>query len=184
MARLILSARSKGLATGNDTTNVITTVVSPDGTIDGAFIEDGSIAESALADSVLQTATVTLTAAQVNALFTTPISIIAAPGAGKLTQVTSCALQYNYDTTAFTIGSATNLALKYTDASGTSATTTAAVTGFLDQTADELRVLPLASSAYEPVANAAVVLTLAGANVSAGVGTLVVTVAYRVITLA
>lgn len=184
MGRLILSARKQGLATVSDVTNVATTVISPDGEINGAVVEDASITSDALDPSLMQTTSVTLTSGQVNALFTTPIAVVAAPGAGKVVQVTSCLLQYNYGSVAYTIGSATNLALKYTDGSGAAATTTVAVTGVLDQAADEVRVLPLVATAYEPVTNAAVVLTLAGANVSAGNGTLVVTVGYRVITLA
>jgi len=184
MARLILSARKQGLATVDDTTNLATTVVSPDGTINGAEIEDESVTSDALDPSLLQTTQVTLTSEQVNALFTTPIAIIPAPGAGKVIEVTSLFLQYNYGSVAYTIGSATNLALRYTDGSGTLITASVSVTGFLDQTADEVRIAPTATSSFEPTTNAAVVLTLAGANVSAGNGTLVASVAYRVHTLA
>lgn len=173
--RLVLKGRD-GLYQVADSTNTSTELIDAD---TGEWVGP-ELGSANLDPTLIQYATVTITNAELLALNTTPIALVAAPGAGKVLELTSIALQYDYASAAFTIGSATNLQVKYTDGSGAAASATASVTGFLDQSADEYRVLPQNSSSIEPVANAALVLTLAGANVSAGGGSLVVKVAYRV----
>lgn len=123
---------------------------------------------------------VTLTAAEILALFTTPKSLIAAPGANKFNEIISAALIMTY-ATAYTIGSATNLELKYTDGSGAAITTAMAVTGILDQTANQVRIMNKLATNVTPVVNAAVVLALAGANPTGGTSTLRVRGRYRVV---
>lgn len=213
MARLDLYARTYGLASVSDTTNTITTVVAPDGTINGAVVEAGSVDTAALANDAVTTAKIDdaavttakinddavtldkvantvvavepilITNGQVLNLNSTPATLLPAYGANTVTEIVSVVLKYNYVTAAFTIGSATNLQVKYTDASGAAITTTQAVTGMLDQTTNQLRLLPLNGTAYTPVANAAVVLSLAGANVTGGGGFISGYITYRVHTL-
>jgi len=173
MGILQLNAQDKGLVSMNEVTNALKVVVTP----------DGEVNVNALPEDVLQQAERTLTSAEVLALFTTPIEVVAAPGAGKYIELVSAVLAYDYGTTAYTIGSATNLAFKYTNGAGTTVSGTAAVTGFLDQTADEARVVPAVTASFEPTANAALMLTLAGANVTLGNGTVKVKVLYRIHTI-
>lgn len=135
--------------------------------------------------SSVSVATVTLTAAQIKALYTTAIDIIPAQGAGTVIEVLGCTLYYNYSGGACTIGSATNLALKYVDKSGTACSGTIAVTGLLDQTADmSAKILPaaVAASAVAVNVNVPVCLTLAGADVTgaAVTSTLTCKVVYAV----
>lgn len=59
------------------------------------------------ANAGLLTKTVTLTATQLLALKTTPVQIIAAPGAGLAIDVLSISLKYKFVTTAYTLNSGT-----------------------------------------------------------------------------
>jgi hypothetical protein len=129
--------------------------------------------------TTVQYATVNLTLTQLLALYTTPISLVAAPGAGKLLEFLSAVVEFVYGSAAFTIGSATNLTVKYTNASGAAASATLAVTGLFDQTATTLSTLLPAAAIG--VTNAALVLSLAVANMTAGTGgSAIVKIAYRV----
>jgi hypothetical protein len=133
-----------------------------------------------IAQSLVQYAEVEISSAQILALFTTPKTLVAAPGAGKVLEFISLLLAYDYLTTAYTIGAATNLQVKYTDAAGAAVSTTQAVTGMIDQATDQLRSLDKLEVSVTPVANAALVLTLAVANPTLGIGTIHAKVAYRV----
>jgi hypothetical protein len=135
--------------------------------------------------SKICTATVTLTATQIKALYTTAIPIVGAQGTHTTIEVLGCSLFYNYSGGACTIGSATNLALKYVDKSGTACSGTLAVTGLLDQTVDlSAKLLPaaVAASAVAINENVPVCLTLAGADVTgaATTSTLTCTITYVV----
>jgi len=81
-----------------------------------------------------QYAEVSLTNAQMLALRATPISLVAAPGAGKLLEFISAQLFFDY-TGAYT-ETADNMAVKFTDGSGAAVSQTIEATGFVDATAD------------------------------------------------
>lgn len=85
-------------------------------------------------DGVTQWAEVSLTNAQVLALRATPITLVAAPGAGKVAELIGGVLIFDY-TGAYT-ESADNLGVKYENGSGVQASTTIEATGFVDATAD------------------------------------------------
>jgi len=125
-------------------------------------------------------ASVEISSAELLALFTTPKSLVAAPGAGNILEFISLLLAYDYGTVVYTIGTATNLQVKYTDGAGVAVSTTQAVTGMLDQATDQLRALDKLEASVTPAVNAALVLTLAIANVTAGNGTIHAKIAYRV----
>jgi hypothetical protein len=148
--------------------------------VNSAKVAANEIASGDLAVSTVQYAEVEIPSAEILALFTTPKALVAAPGAGKVLEFISLLLAYDYGTVAYTIGAATNLQVKYTDAAGAAVSTTQAVTGFIDQATDQLRALDKLEASVTPVANAALVLTLAGANVTGGDGTIHAKVAYRV----
>ena len=128
----------------------------------------------------IQYAVVEITAAQILALYTTPKSLVAAPGAGNVLDFVSLQLAYDAGATAYTIGTAGNLQVKYTDGAGAAASVTQAVTGMIDQTTDQIRLLDKLEASTTPVANAALVLTLATANPTSGNGTVHAKVIYRV----
>lgn len=111
----------------------------------------------------------TLTNAQMLALNGTPITILAAlPNFVHI--VDALYLTCPAQVTGATIGSATGMVLKYTNGSGAAASGSAPVTGFLDQTTLTQSFADAAGTAL-PVANAAIVIQMAGANVTAMTGT-------------
>jgi hypothetical protein len=148
--------------------------------VNSAKVAANEIASADLAVSTVQYAEVEISAEEILALYTTPKTLVAAPGAGKVLEFISLLLAYDYGTTAYTIGTATDLQVKYTDASGAAVSTTQAVTGFIDQATDQLRALDKLEASVTPVDNAALVLTLAVANVTDGDGAIHAKVAYRV----
>lgn len=69
--------------------------------------------------AVPQTVQVTLTNAQIKAIRATPVTLVAAPGAGKYIQPISCTVELVYGgTNAFTAAANDNLSLKWKDGSG------------------------------------------------------------------
>lgn len=103
-------------------------------------------------DAHAQVAEVTLTSTQVKALATTQITLVPAPGAGKVVQFMGALLKLEYGGTNAFAESADNLAIKYTDASGVAVSQTIECTGFIDATADTY-------TNAEPVINAIVAAT-------------------------
>jgi hypothetical protein len=125
---------------------------------------------------------VTLTNAQVKTLYSAPVSVIAAPGAGKFIQIVDVQGKLNYATAGFdAVGTGDDLVLKYTNASGGTAATLE-TTGWLDATADAYQ-LGIAASTVKPVANAAVVAHILAGEIftSAGGGSVTLKIKYRVI---
>ena len=117
---------------------------------------------------------VTLTAAQVNALNGTPLTVVPAPGPAWIVILDEVQMQYVYGSAAFTIGSASGLAFNYTNGAGLQLAQ-CAVTGFLDQASNQRRSAlayraASAASQITPVANAPIVAQMLTANVSVGTG--------------
>lgn len=133
--------------------------------------------------STIQYAEVALTADEIKALRATPKTLVAAPGAGKAIEFLSAVLLLDATATAFA-EDADNMAIKYTDGSGTSVSETIEATGFIDQTADTLiAVKPATSAAIAKSAceNKALVLHNTGdGEYATGTGTMRAKVAYRV----
>ncbi|GAI53569.1 unnamed protein product [marine sediment metagenome] len=111
-------------------------------------------------------------------LYTNPKELVAAPGAGKVLEFISLLLALDWsEGTAYTLGDATTLQVKFTDGDGDAASSLEAVTGFLDQESDQVRLLSLMRGA---VVNEPLVLTLAGADVTDGDSPIHAKIAYRV----
>ena len=123
---------------------------------------------------------VVLTTAELLALFTTPKSLVEAQGTGTIIEFVSSLLAYEYNSIVYTIGTAGNLQIKYTDGSGNAVSTTRAATGFVDQASDQLSLLEKVGGTVVPIDNAALVLTCATANPTAGNSPINITVYYRV----
>jgi hypothetical protein len=126
------------------------------------------------------TAHVNLTAAQIIAMGTTPVSLIAAPGTGKAIIVDNITVKMTRTATAFTGGGAVEF--RYTDASGAKVTDDVAAalvtTGGAGTAFANVRGI---EASVTPVANAAIVITNATAAFAAGTGTAVVSIAYHVV---
>lgn len=93
-------------------------------------------ADDALSDSTIKTVEVSLTNAEMLALRAAPKTLVAAPGAGKVLEFLSAVLVFDY-TGAYT-ETADNMAIRYTDGSGTIVSEAIEATGFVDATADTM----------------------------------------------
>jgi len=148
-------------------------------------VETGDLAANAVTSPkldkpIVQYAEVEISSAEILDLFATPKTLVAAPGAGKLLEFISLLLAYDWGTVAYTIGTAGNLQVKYTDGSGVAVSTTRAATGFLDAVADTLSSLDKLEASVVPAVNAPLVLTIATASPTAGDSPIHAKVAYRV----
>ena len=85
---------------------------------EGLRVADEGINLSGDTTQTIKTIHLQLTTAQIQALNTTPIQVVAAPGSGKYIQLMGASAQLNHVTTAFITGTALELAI----ASGTSNT--------------------------------------------------------------
>jgi len=140
-----------------------------------------------LNEGIISYANVTLTNTNVKNLAATPITVVAAPGAGKAVKFMGAVLKMNYGgTNAFT-EAGDNFVFRFTNGSGVIVSQTIETTGFIDQTATTM-------TSSEPKIDAIVVATGAenqalvihntgseiGGN-AANDNTVTLSVAYRIV---
>lgn len=136
-----------------------------------------------------QYAEVTLTSAEVKALATTPIELVAAPGAGNVLIFLGASLKLVYGGSNGFTESGDNLGVKYTNAAGVQVSQDIEMTGFIDQTASTYtNAEPAIDSIFAASAgeNAALVLDNLNSNIAgnaANDNTLVVSVLYRTVSI-
>jgi hypothetical protein len=128
----------------------------------------------------LQCASVTLTQAQAQALNTAPVTLVAAPGTGKVLLFHD-ALIADPAGTAFGTAAGRDLVVRYTDGSGTVVSTQLTTVGFTDQTTTQIRTLKCLTTDISPTANAALVLHQLAANMTLGQPGIVLTVRYFIV---
>lgn len=140
--------------------------------------DNGSVTTFDLS-KIINVAEVALTTAEMLELRATPKTLVAAPGAGYVLEFVSAVFIYDY-AAAFT-ESADNIAIRYTNGSGTVVSLTLETTGLLDATADKVSTIsPLATDVLM-TANAALVLHNTGDGEFGGTGSPCrVKIAYRV----
>lgn len=177
LGAVVIQARSDKTIALNSPTN-ITGATSVTGAT--SFIGNSALTGTLTQNGIVkQSTTVSLTAAQIIAMGTTPIELIAAPGAGKAIIVDNITFKMVRTATAFTGGGAVEF--RYTDASG--AKVTADVAEALIDTAGAATAFANVrgiEASITPVANAAIVITNATAAFAAGTGTAVLTIEYHV----
>jgi hypothetical protein len=137
---------------------------------------------AALDESSIRITDITLTTAQVLALYTTPIQVLAAPGSGKAIVLVSLTAFLDYNSAAYDgVAAGENLVLSYTNASGTGLVLVE-TTGFLDQASDQVRHCRPSQAIdvdLTPVANAAVVAHILTGNIATGNSPLKLRIAWR-----
>ncbi len=144
----------------------------------------GGVTASELAPHVLRTAIVALTAAQLIAMFTTPVQILAAPGAGLALIISEITFEMKRTATAFTGGGAISFQYHTTTSSAPAAGTVAATVVTTAGAATAVVTIDANSGAgglVVPV-NEGIDITNATAAFAAGTGTAQVFVRYRIIT--
>ena len=138
--------------------------------------------------AALQTATITLSSAQIKGLAGAPVQLVPAPGAGNTIVVSSLVSTLTYGTVAYTDAGAVSLSLRYNAGPSTVGTGCSAlynvITGSTSQTGVDVPN-PVINPNPSPVANVqnkALVLVNTGANdFAAGDGTVTLTVSYQVV---
>ena len=135
--------------------------------------------------SILQALPVQITTAQILALYTTPVEIIPAPGAGRAIIFFGILLTKPAGTAYSGIAGGEDLSITYTDASGHEVAR-AETTGFLDQTSLQNRYAghfgaDSGLSAYTPVVNAAIMIHLLSGNITTGDTALNCIVQYSIV---
>lgn len=146
-----------------------------------ADIAAGAVTSVKLADDLLHTVQVSLSSANILALNATPITLVAAPGAGKIVEVVSITLKMVRTGTAYANGGA--LEFRYTNASGAKVTADiAAAVVTTGGAGTEYSNVKGVVTALTPVANALISVNNATAAFITGTGTAVVTVVYRILT--
>ena len=134
-----------------------------------------------LYEALIRYAEVEITAAEILDLYTTPKELVAAPGAGKIIELISLELALDYVSAAYSTADVGNIAVRYTDAGGAAVSVDLASVGFIDEEADQLRLLMKLATNVTPVVNAALVLAVDGsADPTAGDSPIHAKVAYRV----
>lgn len=130
-------------------------------------------------ENVSAIASISLTAAQIISLNSVPVTLVPAPGAGRVLIVSGIQMQMTRTGTAFANGGA--LEFHYTDGSGAkvSADIAAALVTTGGAGVAYAHVAGIEAS-ITPVANAAVILIAASADFITGTGTAKLRVAYRV----
>ncbi|MBA7467766.1 hypothetical protein ES707_02987 [subsurface metagenome] len=134
-----------------------------------------------LFEGYIRYAEVEISAADILALFTTAKELVAAPGAGKVLEFISLELALDYVSAAYGTTNVGNIAVRYTDASGAAVSVDLASVGFIDEEADQLRLLMKLATNVTPVVNAALVLAVDGtADPTGGDSPIHAKIAYRV----
>lgn len=98
----------------------------------------GNFPQASISENLIRYTTGSITNAEMLALRATPKELVAAPGAGKVLELLSIVLLFDY-TGAYT-ETADNMAVKYENGSGVAASETIEATGFVDATADTLTI--------------------------------------------
>jgi hypothetical protein len=166
------SAADPVFATASSTLSSITNTLGA-----GTFAQD-------ISENWLRVATVNIATGDVLTMATTPIELVAAPGAGKFVEFLSAQIILNYNSVPYT-EAGDNMAIRYTDGAGVIVSQTVECTGFIDQVADTItNAIPKADAivAASGAVNQALVLDNVGSNFGAGNSDLIVKVSYRVIT--
>jgi len=122
---------------------------------------------------------VSLSAAQIRTANSVPVSLISAPGAGKVIEVLSGSVNFQYGTVAFDSGS-TAFGLQI----NTAATYQFAANGYLNGTSNVFALIGVTySNTTQLVANEPLNFVLLGADATVGDSTMDIYINYRIITL-
>lgn len=122
-----------------------------------------------------------LTAAEVKALFTTPLTIVAAPGSGKVTLVDRITFASTFNTAAY--AGANALEFRYTNASGAKVTADipSATLNFTSGT--KISTVAGVTTELLAVVNAAIIVDVPVANPTAGDSLVSLFIIYHVIAM-
>jgi hypothetical protein len=144
--------------------------------ITGALTVTGAVTQNG---AVRQTVVVPLSAAQLIAMGTTPVSLRPAPGAGKCIIVDNVTFKMVTTATVFTGGGAVEI--RYTNAAGTIVAADIAAGVITAGAGTSFTNVRGIEASLTGVANAPIVITNADAPFAAGTGTAVVVIDYHIV---
>lgn len=144
---------------------------------DAQILQDLVADDFALYGGAAPQLSVALTAAQIIALSSTPVVLIAAPGSGRCTIVDNITFKMVTTATAFTGGTA--LEFRYTNGSGTKVTADIAAAVVQAGAGTSFTNVKGIEASLTGTANAAIVIRNATTPFAAGTGTAVVTLTYH-----
>jgi len=122
---------------------------------------------------------ITLTTAEILALYTTPKTLVAAPGANKVAQFMGAVGFLDFNTAAYTTRGI--LTVKYTDGSGTAVSDAVAAAALVQQADDCYEEFAKVSVEAELAVNAALVLACDTGNPVVGDSPIRIKVFYRIL---
>ncbi len=126
---------------------------------------------------------VTVSSGEIKALATTAKELVPAPGADRVLEFISAVIKYNYGSVIYT-ESTDDMVIEYSG--GQDVTASIDSSNFIDQSNDEIRLIPFSASAMaitvdlEALKNTSLQLFIPNDNPAAGDGTLDVRVTYRI----
>lgn len=144
-----------------------------------ATIAADLIADDLADDGLMTPVTVSLSAADIIAMRTTPVTLLPAPGAGLCLVVDNISFKMTTTATAFTGGGAVEF--RYTDGSGTKVTADIAAGVITAGAGTSFTNVKGIEASLTGTANAPVVITNATAVFAAGTGSAVVTINYHIV---
>ena len=127
----------------------------------------------------LMTAQVVIEAAEVKTLAASPVTLVPAPGPGRILLFADAYIRLEHGGTDYDDAAADgDIAIRYTDGSGTIVSTTLDADTFVDATGDAHRSIKQLTTDITVLPNAALVLDNTGDEFTGGNGRLIVTVFY------
>lgn len=138
------------------------------------------------ADPAISHESVTITSAQILDLHNTPITLLAAPGAGSYYRVLSCDLVYNFNTTAYSTSGGTPSVQAFYGTSSTSITSSS--TTLIPSVASKVNFYIANSSTavtLSDIENKAIIFknTVGGSSYTTGDGTLTCNIVYQTLSI-
>lgn len=127
----------------------------------------------------IQTADLTLSSAQIKALYATPITVITSPGAGKYIEIVSVTSQYTYATAPYATN--TTMALQAVGASADIITDSDIIAGTVSKNVAWKGVPVISAGDTQLMSNAAIEVTMLNGEAVTGAGTVKLKVLYRII---
>ena len=137
------------IGTANILDGAVTTAKLAANAVTAAKMANNTVDYAQLAQDTFQIAIVSVPSASLLTLRATPYQLVAAPASGSVLQFLGAMVWLDYNSAAYTITSADNMAIRYTDGSGVIVSGSLTSTGLLDQTA-------VTQSDFYPLANAIV----------------------------
>jgi hypothetical protein len=123
---------------------------------------------------------VTLTAAQIKTISSVPVSVISAPGAGKVIEIVSAFLRFNYGTVTFDASFSFEVSL-YADTAGGRQYTTA--NNILNRTSSTIQTFDKNTSVADQLISNKAIYIDGGDDSTVGDSTIDLYINYRIITL-